>query len=165
MIYVEGGLNSYGNSNGNGRGVMGNKSDYTESFGEWLRETRQERRLTLRQLADASGVDFAAISKIELGQREPDADAVIALAVALGEDILVSLRRAGIDVGRGGLNANEDNEAQSLEHISTRLRRMAPEERIRMLETIDALLDGFERAKARNRSTDTPTPRPAKGKA
>jgi transcriptional regulator with XRE-family HTH domain len=40
-------------------------------LGEWLRQLREERGLTLREVADAVGTDLAHLQKIELGQRLP----------------------------------------------------------------------------------------------
>lgn len=40
-------------------------------LGEWLRQLRDRRGLTLREVADAAGMDLAHLQKIELGQRLP----------------------------------------------------------------------------------------------
>ena len=40
-------------------------------LGEWLRELRESRALTLREVADAAEMDLAHLHKIELGQRLP----------------------------------------------------------------------------------------------
>ena len=40
-------------------------------LGEWLRQLREQRGLTLREVAEAAGMDLAHLQKIELGQRLP----------------------------------------------------------------------------------------------
>ena len=65
-------------------------------FGERLRELRKERGLTLRALADAVGVDFTYLSKIEnrkVGYL-PGADTIRGLAEALQADPLELLQLA-----------------------------------------------------------------------
>jgi transcriptional regulator with XRE-family HTH domain len=49
-------------------------------FGEWLRELRQEKKLALREVAAAAGMDQAHLSKAELGQRLPTEEQVKSLA-------------------------------------------------------------------------------------
>ena len=65
-------------------------------FGERLRELRRERGLTLRALAEAVGVDFTYLSKIENGKPgySPGADTIRALAEALEVDALELLELA-----------------------------------------------------------------------
>lgn len=65
-------------------------------FGEKIRELRQEKKLTLRDLAMAVGVDFTYLSKIENGKAGylPGAETIRAIADALGADPLDLLRLA-----------------------------------------------------------------------
>jgi transcriptional regulator with XRE-family HTH domain len=49
-----------------------------------IRAARTQRELTLKQLGDLSGVDFAAISKIERRKQNPRVETLIALGRALG---------------------------------------------------------------------------------
>jgi transcriptional regulator with XRE-family HTH domain len=56
------------------------------TFAERLRELRTAAGLTEKQLADASGVTFAAIRNYVHGRRAPSFEAVLALAKALGTD-------------------------------------------------------------------------------
>lgn len=66
------------------------------NFGERLRQLRREKGLTLRGLAEAVGVDFTYLSKIENGKAgyTPGADTIRALAEALEADALELLRLA-----------------------------------------------------------------------
>lgn len=65
-------------------------------FGKRLRQLRLEKGLTLRSLAEASGVDFTYLSKIENGKLgySPSADTIRAFARALSCDSLELLRLA-----------------------------------------------------------------------
>lgn len=60
------------------------------TLGERLRQLRKEKKLTLRGLAEAAGVDFTYLSKIETGKAgySPGADTIRALAAILGVDPL-----------------------------------------------------------------------------
>jgi HTH-type transcriptional regulator, competence development regulator len=49
-------------------------------LGEWLRQLREHRELTLREVADAAGMDLAHLQKIELGQRLPTEEQTSRLA-------------------------------------------------------------------------------------
>jgi transcriptional regulator with XRE-family HTH domain len=52
---------------------------------ELLRRLRRDRRITLRQLADAAGVDMATIVDLEQGRNvSPSYDKVVRLAASLG---------------------------------------------------------------------------------
>ena len=66
------------------------------SFGQRIRELRQASGLTLRALAEAAGVDFTYLSKIENGKTGylPSADTIRAIAAALGADSLNLLELA-----------------------------------------------------------------------
>jgi transcriptional regulator with XRE-family HTH domain len=65
-------------------------------FGKRLHQLRITKGFTLRTLAEAAGVDFTFLSKIENGKPgyRPGADTIRALAAALGEDALELLRLA-----------------------------------------------------------------------
>ena len=56
------------------------------TFGEKLRHLRQEKGMTLRTLAEATGLSFTYLSKIETGKvpYTPSVDKIRALAEALG---------------------------------------------------------------------------------
>jgi transcriptional regulator with XRE-family HTH domain len=53
-------------------------------FGQRIRELRQQRHMTLRELGEAAGMDYVLLNKIELGLRmPPPLETIIALADAL----------------------------------------------------------------------------------
>ncbi|MEV7966206.1 helix-turn-helix domain-containing protein [Sphaerisporangium sp. NPDC088356] len=56
----------------------------TLSIGDCIRERRQQAHLSLRQLADASGISNPYLSQIERGQRTPSAEVVGQIARGLG---------------------------------------------------------------------------------
>jgi transcriptional regulator with XRE-family HTH domain len=66
------------------------------TFGEKLRQLRKEKVLTLRGLAEAAGIDFTYLSKIENGKvgYAPGAETIRTLAAALGADPLELLTLA-----------------------------------------------------------------------
>jgi len=65
-------------------------------FGPELKKLRLQRGMTLRQLAEAAGVDFTYLSKIENGKAgySPGADTIRVLARVLQADSLELLRLA-----------------------------------------------------------------------
>jgi HTH-type transcriptional regulator, competence development regulator len=65
-------------------------------FGQRLRELRREKKLTLRALAEAVGVDFTYLSKIENGKAGylPGAETIRLIAEALEADPLELLQLA-----------------------------------------------------------------------
>ena len=64
-------------------------------FGPYLRDLRRQRRLTQQQLADAVGIDFTYLSKIENARVDPPSEATIRrLAAALQTDPEEMLARA-----------------------------------------------------------------------
>jgi transcriptional regulator with XRE-family HTH domain len=66
------------------------------TFGQKLREFRQKRGMTLRALAEAAGVDFTYLSKIENDKVGylPGAETIRDLAQALGVDAIELLELA-----------------------------------------------------------------------
>ena len=61
-----------------------------------VRELRKERHLTQKQLAAASGIDQAEISRIERGQTNPTASTLAALLAPLGARLGI-VKREGRD--------------------------------------------------------------------
>lgn len=57
------------------------------SFGEYIREKRKERRVSLRKLAEQLGINFSYLSKIENNELAPPSEEkILALAKALELD-------------------------------------------------------------------------------
>ena len=73
-----------------------------DGFGVKLRELRQNKGMTLRALAEAAGVDFTYLSKIENDRLVPSASAILALAAELegnSDELLALAGKAPADVG------------------------------------------------------------------
>ena len=79
-----------------------------ESLGDYLREQRFAAQLSLRQLAEQSGVSNPYLSQIERGLRKPSAEVLQQLAKALRVSAETLYVRAGI------LNLDDD-EVRSVE--------------------------------------------------
>jgi len=67
-----------------------------ESLGEFLREQRRSAEMTLRQLADQTGVSNPYLSQIERGLRRPSAEVLQQLAKGLRISAETLYVRAGI---------------------------------------------------------------------
>ena len=67
-----------------------------QTLGDYLREQRRGAQLTLRQLADQTGVSNPYLSQIERGLRRPSADVLQQLAKALRISAETLYVRAGI---------------------------------------------------------------------
>jgi transcriptional regulator with XRE-family HTH domain len=79
-----------------------------ENLGDYLREQRTQAKLTLRQLAEQTGVSNPYLSQIERGLRRPSAEVLQQLAKALrisAETLYV----------RAGILSPEDGEVRSVE--------------------------------------------------
>ena len=79
-------------------GVAGSArvGQHASTLGDYLREQRRSAQLTLRQLADQSGVSNPYLSQIERGLRKPSADVLQQLAKALRISAETLYVRAGI---------------------------------------------------------------------
>jgi transcriptional regulator with XRE-family HTH domain len=71
-------------------------SERAQGLGDFLREQRRGAQLTLRQLADQTGVSNPYLSQIERGLRKPSADVLQQLAKALRISAESLYVRAGI---------------------------------------------------------------------
>jgi transcriptional regulator with XRE-family HTH domain len=67
-----------------------------DTLGEFLREQRRSARLTLRQLAEQTGVSNPYLSQIERGLRRPSAEVLQQLAKGLRVSAETLYLRAGI---------------------------------------------------------------------
>jgi transcriptional regulator with XRE-family HTH domain len=71
-------------------------SHRAQSLGDYLRDQRRGAQLTLRQLADQTGVSNPYLSQIERGLRKPSADVLQQLAKGLRISAETLYVRAGI---------------------------------------------------------------------
>ncbi len=65
-------------------------------IGEFIRDMRQNARISLRQLAEQAGVSNPYLSQIERGLRKPSAEVLQQLATALRVSTPVMYLRAGL---------------------------------------------------------------------
>lgn len=63
-----------------------------KEFGNLLKKLRQERNLTLRELAHRADVDHSSIHRIEKGEADPRLTMVVTLARALEIDLASLLK-------------------------------------------------------------------------
>ena len=59
---------------------------YSKICGEQIKKLREYKRLSLRQLADRTGISYTAIRNYERGERSMDVDQLCTLCEALGKD-------------------------------------------------------------------------------
>ncbi|WP_062208340.1 helix-turn-helix domain-containing protein [Streptomyces sp. NBRC 109706] len=85
-----------------------------EDLGAFLREQRQQAKLSLRQLADAAGVSNPYLSQIERGLRRPSAEILQQLAKAL------RISAETLYVQAGFLDERVRNEAEEAQRVGVR---------------------------------------------
>src|SRR5262252_7686796 len=73
------------------------------SIGDYIRQQREQAKISLRQLADQAGVSNPYLSQIERGLRKPSAEVLQQLASALRVSTPIMYLRAGLlgDDGTG----------------------------------------------------------------
>ena len=62
---------------------------WRQQLGAWLRDARIRSELTLRQVADLSGVDKNAISRIEAGRVNATIDTIFSLLEVYGDNLII----------------------------------------------------------------------------
>jgi transcriptional regulator with XRE-family HTH domain len=88
---------------------------WLEALGALIRVQRTTAGLSLRELAERTGVSNAYLSQIERGLHEPSISVLGAIAAALDVPLETLLERAGLlDPGRGGPALVHDTEAAIL---------------------------------------------------
>src|SRR5579859_7141758 len=97
------------------------------SIGEYIREQREQARISMRQLAQAAGVSNPYLSQIERGLRKPSAEILQQLAKALEISAETLYVRAGLlDVpetahGGGAADAAAAADSSSVNHPVNRV--------------------------------------------
>jgi transcriptional regulator with XRE-family HTH domain len=88
-------------------GCVASISDRVGDLGAYLREQRENARLSVRQLASLTGVSNPYLSQVERGLRKPSAEVLQQIAKGLRISAEALYVRAGIleDAGRGGVEA------------------------------------------------------------
>jgi transcriptional regulator with XRE-family HTH domain len=73
-----------------------NPRDLSHDVGEFIRDLRRNARISLRQLAEQTGVSNPYLSQIERGLRKPSAEVLQQLATALRVSTPLMYLRAGL---------------------------------------------------------------------
>lgn len=94
-------------------------------FGNAVRTRRTQLGITLDQLAEASGVSAAALSRVERGHLSPTLRNAIAIARGLGCDLAELVERDTTQVVRAGENLRFFDETSGIERLA--LARPAPD--------------------------------------
>lgn len=76
-----------------------------ESIGETLRELRQLRGLSQKQLADQLGVSHSQISQVEAGKYTPSMNVLESYLAVLDARLCIELYEGGMTYGSTGLDA------------------------------------------------------------
>lgn len=66
---------------------------FEQSFGETVKKLREERKLTLREVADQLGIDTSMLGKIEKNNRKPSKELIEKAAIFFGvskKDLTIS---------------------------------------------------------------------------
>ena len=84
-----------------GQSVRGELEDRLVELGKFIRDQRRRTHLSVRRLADLSGISNPYLSQIERGLRKPSADILQQLAKALSISAETLYVRAGILDERG----------------------------------------------------------------
>src|SRR6187455_1507745 len=116
---------------------------FFSSLGEYLREQRVAAELSLRQLAEQTGVSNPYLSQIERGLRRPSAEVLQQLAKALRVSAETLYVRAGI------LNL-DDSEVRSVELAILADSGLTERQK-------QSLLDVYQSFRAANHPTDSTT--------
>ena len=118
-----------------------------ENLGDYLREQRLAAKLSLRQLAEQTGVSNPYLSQIERGLRRPSAEVLQQLAKALR----VSAETLYI---RAGILSLEDSDVRSVELAILADAGLTERQK-------QSLLDVYQSFRAANAATVTSTPSPS----
>jgi len=122
--------------------------DLTHDIGEFIRDLRQNARISLRQLADQAGVSNPYLSQTERGLRKPSAEVLQQLATALRVSTPLMYLRAGlleltdghsVPVAIAGDPDLTESQKQTLHQIYETFRRENARDRDRSVDTDSAV--------------------------
>lgn len=85
--------------------------DQSDSFGDWVKQLREQKGLNQSQLADLMHYDRSEVSKVEAGLKEATTNFVVAFAAAVEADVREALIRAGYPVHDSSFNEVSDAKA------------------------------------------------------
>ena len=123
-----------------------------ESLGDYLREQRQNARLSLRQLSELAGVSNPYLSQIERGLKKPSAEILQQLAKGLEVSAESLYVRAGILDERHGHPA----EAPDTRAVIGADPRLSDRQKSALLDIYDSFVGGDPAPTSRTRKTAAP---------
>jgi transcriptional regulator with XRE-family HTH domain len=138
-----------------GQSVRGELEDRLVELGKFIRDQRRRTHLSVRRLADLSGISNPYLSQIERGLRKPSADILQQLAKALSISAETLYVRAGI------LDADTQPPSGVLEAIRADL-DLSEEQKSSLVQIYESFRSGARPAPRRWRSADGQNP-PSRG--
>ena len=130
-----------------------------ESLGDYLREQRQNAKLSLRQLSELAGVSNPYLSQIERGLKKPSAEILQQLAKGLEVSAESLYVRAGILDERHGHPA----EAPDTRAVIGADPRLSDRQKSALLDIYDSFVGGDAPKRARKATSKSTATRPATG--
>ena len=124
---------------------MPTPKDLSRDIGGFIRDLRQNARISLRQLAEQAGVSNPYLSQIERGLRKPSAEVLQQLASALRVSTPVMYLRAGL------LDALDAKEG----HNTIAAIAGDPDLTIAQKQSLTQIYETFRRENARESANDT----------
>ncbi len=115
-----------------------------DRFGDYARVQRENRRISLRSLAEALGLSAPYVSDIERGNRNPpDREKLTRWANLIGEEPEAFIRRGELDRRSVEIpvNFNPANTELALS-FARKLPTMTDEERVQLRKFFDTIEDG-----------------------
>lgn len=103
------------------------------TFGERLRQSRNDKNLTLRELENETGISFSALGKYERGEREPDFKTLEMLATYFGVMIDWLIGRTDIKTFDEYVFIND------VRHLEEKIKKMEPYKRGIVVDIIDQI--------------------------
>lgn len=111
-------------------------------FGNYLRKTREDKKLSVNQLGIYAGVSPGLISKIENGKRGvPKPETIEKLAKGLKIDYVIMMRKAGYIDGESEKNDNEIKLTSKQEKLMKEIKNLDDE----TIDFLEGILDRIEK--------------------
>jgi transcriptional regulator with XRE-family HTH domain len=126
-------------------------------LGEFIRRQREVQELTLRQLAQMTGISNPYLSQIERGLREPSEKVLEALADNLKLSADVLYEQAGRVRGRGEEGDEADEQGEAVVEAIKADRRLTARQRTALLEVYEAFTGRRRARKPDDGNTSRPS--------
>ena len=111
------------------------------SIGEYIKEQREQAKISLRQLSAAAGVSNPYLSQIERGLHQPSVRVLRLLADALNVSAETLLAEAGLlEHGADGVRGEADSGSGSVESVIRSDTRLDDEQKAALLAVYRSML-------------------------